>query len=498
MRSHLLSLAAISLTAFAVIPLSPAMAGDLYKWTDDKGQIHYSSVPPATNPGKVKAVDPGSLPRLNTLPSNPSAVSAEDESAKTSSRSGTSKPAATPSVADNSPPAEPASPPALIPAELLPPSNPPATAKPEQPAQSDLVEVVAQGMGIDANAALLNAYSNAVQQALGLYVDAETMVQNDQIVRDKILTYSKGFIQEAKEISNNQANGLFQVNIRAKVRRQQLLEQAKANNISVKAVEGASLHAQVESQLKQEKDAKALLEKALLPLMDTTFHRADLAPSTQEQPNPTINKAGTDDNFVTLDYKVYLRINEPEYVKYVKHSLIPVLNQIAIHKGEFTANYQPHGEGSPLDPAPELNITGHSYDKDFLFNVLTWRDPGLTTSKWQRFVISIDQIPQEFLQYQTYHQACKKAIELSLLDKESEIVALGNLKLQGSNDCYTAIWWASSYKTTIISPDFSNTFLSQSPSFFPFISRLVSVKISKADLPRVKSAKLEVKPAEGK
>jgi hypothetical protein len=51
-------------------------------------------------------------------------------------------------------------------------------------------------MGVDANAALLNAYSNAVQQALGLYVDAETLVQNDAIVRDKILTYSKGFIQE--------------------------------------------------------------------------------------------------------------------------------------------------------------------------------------------------------------------------------------------------------------------------------------------------------------
>ncbi|MFO1372152.1 MAG: hypothetical protein U1F42_07070 [Candidatus Competibacteraceae bacterium] len=77
-------------------------------------------------------------------------------------------------------------------------------------------------MGTDANAALLNAYSNAVQQALGSYVDAETLVQNDQIVRDKILTYSKGFIQEATKLKESQANGLFQVNIRAKVKRQQL------------------------------------------------------------------------------------------------------------------------------------------------------------------------------------------------------------------------------------------------------------------------------------
>ena len=53
----------------------------------------------------------------------------------------------------------------------------------------------------------INAYSNAVQQALGLYVDAETLVQNDQIVQDKILTYSKGFIQEVTTVKQSQANG---------------------------------------------------------------------------------------------------------------------------------------------------------------------------------------------------------------------------------------------------------------------------------------------------
>ncbi len=132
-------------------------------------------------------------------------------------------------------------------------SRSPETTQPEQTAQPETVEVVTQGMGIDANSALINAYSNAVQQALGLYVDAETLVQNDQIVQDKILTYSKGFIQEVTTVKQSQANGLFQVNIRAKVKRQKLLEQAKANNITVKSVEGVSLHAQVETQLNQEK-----------------------------------------------------------------------------------------------------------------------------------------------------------------------------------------------------------------------------------------------------
>lgn len=106
------------------------------------------------------------------------------------------------------------------PAPVAPVATPtPATAA----TPSEFVDVIATGMGVDANAALLNAYSNAVQQALGLYIDAETLVQNDEIVRDKILTYSKGFIEEAKQISSSEANGIFQVKIRAKVKREQLL-----------------------------------------------------------------------------------------------------------------------------------------------------------------------------------------------------------------------------------------------------------------------------------
>ena len=245
MRPFLLSLAAISLTASALIPRSPATAGDLYKWTDDKGRVHYSSSPPPESTKKAVSIDSRKLSSINALPNDPHKDRAEGREPADDSGSASWAPAA-PANSKNSvtanPPAlvspslrvprntptaparpstESARPPVLIPASLLPPSNPPAIAKSEQPAQPDIVEVVAQGMGTDANAALLNAYSNAVQQALGSYVDAETLVQNDQIVRDKILTYSKGFIEKVDIVSQNQANGLFEVKIRAKVKRQQ-------------------------------------------------------------------------------------------------------------------------------------------------------------------------------------------------------------------------------------------------------------------------------------
>lgn len=417
----------------------------------------------------------------------------------------------------------------------LPPSLLPTTAIPQMEAganaaapghdataagtgDGDLVEVVAQGMGIDQPSALNNAYSNAVQQALGLYVDAETLVQNDEIVRDQILTYSRGFIQKADIISQSQVSGLFQVNIRAMVQRQKLLEKARASNITIKQVEGVSLHAQVATQIKQEQDAKALLEKTLQPLLDATLLRAELLPSTQQQPNPTINKEGTDDRFVTLDYKVSLWIDESEYYNYVKNTLIPVLNQIAVRKGELTANYRIIDGGSYDGTAQENAILERKEKEqsqdEFSVSVLTWKDRGLTTSKWQWFFISEDQVPDIYKpnssgKSQTIVPTlCRKAIELSLLDEKNEIVALGDLVAISSqmgcrdhdrwpeqSNSPLALSWQ--YQNKIrISPYFTQRWMVERYIVPPKSGYfMVSIKIHKEDIPRVRSAKLEVNSA---
>ena len=369
------------------------------------------------------------------------------------------------------------------------------------------MEVVAQGMGTDQSSALNNAYSNAVQQALGLYVDAETMVQNDQIVRDQILTYSKGFIQKADIVSQSQANGLFQVNIRAKVQRQKLLEKAKASNITIKQVEGVSLHAQVETQIKQEQDAKALLEKTLLPLMDATLLRAELAPPTQEQPNPTINKAGTNDQFVTLDYKVSLWIDESEYYKYVKNTLIPVLNQIAVRKGELTVNYKRKDSAGEIQEGRAFK----SFDprQEYSFSVLIWGDKTFSASKWQWFALPVDKMPDGIKKNQEMirNMLCYKAIELNLLDEKGEAVALASSAFSLSNHCHNSSSMspmALEYENHVIitSPYFTSeissiTYEVNERTIFPPKSGYftLSVKIPKENIPRVKSAKLEVKSA---
>lgn len=141
------------------------------------------------------------------------------------------------------------------------------TAGTESAQDSEMVEIVAQGMGVDADSALRNAYSNAIQQALGLPLDAETLVQNDQLVKDEVLTHSRGLIKEVATVSQGNQNGLFSVTVRAQVLRQPLIDKVKPILKTTAAIDGRSLHAAIETEKKQAQDAQALLNEAIKPLI---------------------------------------------------------------------------------------------------------------------------------------------------------------------------------------------------------------------------------------
>src|SRR5712692_9942416 len=60
--------------------------------------------------------------------------------------------------------------------------------------------VVAEGVGQTAEDARKDAFRNAVRQAVGALIDAETLVQNDQVIKDEVLTYSNALVKSYKEV----------------------------------------------------------------------------------------------------------------------------------------------------------------------------------------------------------------------------------------------------------------------------------------------------------
>jgi hypothetical protein len=76
----------------------------------------------------------------------------------------------------------------------------------------------------------------AVEQVVGTMVDATTLVENDELVENKILTYSPGLIAESKIIGTpkKNANGLVTLKVKATVKNTALREKlAAAKLVSV-------------------------------------------------------------------------------------------------------------------------------------------------------------------------------------------------------------------------------------------------------------------------
>lgn len=133
----------------------------------------------------------------------------------------------------------------------------------QEQAKQSIRTVVVEGVGLTEKEARDNAFSNAVQSAIGVLVDATTLVKNDQLITDKVLTYSNGYIQQFKVISTSSKGGTTRTRIQADVKIDMLT--AKLTELAVigkRAVDGASMAAEVTTKEKRRQDALALIAEA--------------------------------------------------------------------------------------------------------------------------------------------------------------------------------------------------------------------------------------------
>jgi hypothetical protein len=98
--------------------------------------------------------------------------------------------------------------------------------------------VIAEGLGKTADDALKDAFRDAVRQVVGAVVDAETRIKNDEVISDKVLTASSGFVASYEKLKLTEDNGLFRIKIKAKVEEAEVVERLhkfKINTLKVKA-----------------------------------------------------------------------------------------------------------------------------------------------------------------------------------------------------------------------------------------------------------------------
>jgi hypothetical protein len=127
--------------------------------------------------------------------------------------------------------------------------------------------VTATGYGMNVEEAKKAAVRAAVESVVGTLVDAETLVENDELVRDKILSYSAGMVEDVKIVGEPTRNpaGLMAVPVRVKVKKTQLAERVKATIKTSAKIDGESLYQKASFNQENNKDAAAIMRKLFSP-----------------------------------------------------------------------------------------------------------------------------------------------------------------------------------------------------------------------------------------
>ncbi|OGU17659.1 MAG: hypothetical protein A2076_06090 [Geobacteraceae bacterium GWC2_53_11] len=101
----------------------------------------------------------------------------------------------------------------------------------------DLQMVVSDGTGAGSKKeALHNAFVNAVQQVIGVQVKSETVVENAQLIKDKIYAKSDGYVKKWEEMESRKDGEQEYVKIKAWIGKGELNKELFLNGIDVEQV----------------------------------------------------------------------------------------------------------------------------------------------------------------------------------------------------------------------------------------------------------------------
>ena len=244
---------------------------------------------------------------------------------------------------------------------------------PEKPSsdQPKTMIVEAKGSGNDRDEALKDAFREAVRKVVGAYVEQETVVKNDQVIKDQVLTYSGGCVKTHGILSEDSNGGIVQVTIWALVEQDKVVKRLKAASVSVKAVAGGKIWDEIQSKRWKDKEAADLLRSVLKGFPDNCMEAKVVG-----QPKHA-DKGGKIELIVDVDFS----IQEAAFEAF-RDRLMVVLNHIAEDSKDLLIQFREWGDEFKLQDGLNLNV--NPKDHTLLF-VNTSRNELWTRLGWRVF-----------------------------------------------------------------------------------------------------------------
>ena len=328
---------------------------------------------------------------------------------------------------------------------------------------AEVVKVKGRGVGVNKIEALKDAYRDAVERAVGLYVDAEQMMKNEELVKDQILTQSNAYIENYEVVKEDaKPSGLVEVQILAIVKKKALT--AKVSSIMPAATyklggDLSAYHAKSTTVEKRNQDGEALL-KSFLKDFDPLRATLELKLASQRA---IITEDDNEGGNVAVNYIFQLEINQDIYFNSIVPKFRDILRQITISEPEVeqvcssvknTVDVDEEEMGlrkvkSIRNIKGEVNNTGSVQSKIFknkrncvslivgknkhgsVFNVETYKLDDKCFKALGQWSSDNGGVPH--YDPDPYRKRPASCFTCSLLDKENEMVFCDDLKIQYSS-----------------------------------------------------------------
>jgi hypothetical protein len=292
--------------------------------------------------------------------------------------------------------------------------------------------VVSEGVGRGAEEALKDAFRNAVRQVVGAVVDAETLVKNDEIISDQVLTYGDGLIQSYQELSSQEDRGLFHKRIAARVVRRSVIARLGELSVAAKPVAGPDLAGSVLTRQEARENAAALLGKALAELPKVLV--ATTRPTTA---------ADYDEGARLLRVDVSVLADAEKYAAFVQR-VSRRLESISLDKARVLLEGRPGGDsrlspegGAVLVCQNGLSLTGPDLNRvanSWCVWVLSQLDGRGSRTRWEGYLVNAD------FRRSLAGLRGRFGLRLMLLDRQGQVLTEDDIPLNDSKE--THILWA--------------------------------------------------------
>jgi len=188
--------------------------------------------------------------------------------------------------------------------------------------------VEAVGVGKDEKEAKKAAFRDAVSKVVGTLIDAQTLIKNDEVISERILEFSGGFIKNYDVIETEKTDGgLIRIRIKATVERLQIVTKLQDAKVATKEVKGTDLLA--------EKMTKEEARKNATELMVQLHEELPKLMQAEVLGKPRLN-AKNDAVLVNLS----LSVDQKRYSEFIKKA-VPLLDKVGIEKSTLLLSGSP-------------------------------------------------------------------------------------------------------------------------------------------------------------